>query len=114
MTSRLLLLAFLPCGVILRCGLSGGGERRGPAGHIGHDEDESSQERAGDVAGNSDSAHKEHSSWAASGLRQGQRVRVRGLASRPEFNGTIGLIRGQVSAIHVPSCRVSKVFRAQQ
>mmetsp|Transcript_4964 Transcript_4964/g.7292 ORF Transcript_4964/g.7292 Transcript_4964/m.7292 type:complete len:393 (+) Transcript_4964:73-1251(+) len=86
--------------IVRQCALSidngqGGAERRGPAGHIGHDEDESSQEQAGDAAGNSDSAREEHASWAASGLRRGQRVRVRGLASRPEFNGTLGLIRGQ-------------------
>jgi len=82
--------------IVRQCALSIGngqdGERRGPAGHIQQDEDDSSQ-RAGDEGGAG--AREEHASWADSGLRRGQRVRIRGLAGRPEFNGQLGVIHGQ-------------------
>jgi hypothetical protein len=76
------------CALRLDNGEQGG--HRGPAGHINNDDDF----RGG--GGSSGSAREEHASWRDSGIRMGQRVRVVGLASRPEFNGLGGVVCGQV------------------
>ena len=66
----------------------------GPAGHIGHDSRPGHDHGNGGSGGGSSEAREEHPSWGGLGLARGDRVKIVGLAARPEFNGLHGVLRG--------------------
>ena len=71
-----------------------GGERRGPAGHIGHDSGPGHGHGQGGSGDGRRETGEEHPSWGGLGLARGDRVKIVGLAARPEFNGLHGVLRG--------------------